>query len=34
MLLSFVGFDRDKQPEGMTIEQYVKAMDYITKEGR
>lgn len=34
MLLTFVGFDRDKQPEGMTIEQYVKAMDYITKEGK
>ena len=34
MLLTFVGFDRDKQPEGMTVEQYAKAMEYLNKGGK
>lgn len=32
MLLSYVGFDRDTQPEGMTVEQYGKAMKYLNEE--
>ena len=29
MILTLVDFDRDKQPEGMTAEQYGKAMNYL-----
>lgn len=29
MLLSLVGFDRDKQPEGLNVEQYGRAMNYL-----
>ena len=32
MLLTYVGFDRDTQPEGMTVEQYGKAMRYLNEE--
>lgn len=30
-ILEQVGFDRDTQPEGMTVEQYAKAMEIIAK---
>ena len=29
IMLEKVGFDRNKQPEGMTVEQYAKAMSFI-----
>ena len=29
--LKEIGFDRNKQPEGMTVEQYGKAMEYVNK---
>jgi hypothetical protein len=32
MILTYVGFDRDKQPEGMTVEQYGKAMNYLNNK--
>ena len=28
-VLKEIGFDRNKQPEGMTVEQYGKAMEYV-----
>lgn len=31
-ILEYVGFDRNKQPEGMNAEQYGKAMEFINKE--
>ena len=30
-ILALVGFDRNKQPEGMTAEQYAKAMKFINE---
>lgn len=30
-VLKEIGFDRNKQPEGMTVEQYGKAMEYVNK---
>lgn len=31
MILTYVGFDRSTQPEGITVEQYGKAMNYLNK---
>ena len=30
-VLKEIGFDRNKQPEGMTVEKYGKAMEYVNK---
>ena len=32
IVLEYIGFDRSKQPEGMTIEQYGRAMNYLTRK--
>lgn len=33
IVLEYVGFDRDKQPDGITVEQYGKAMNYLNAQG-
>ena len=33
IVLEYVGFDRDKQPDGITIAQYGKAMNYLNAQG-
>lgn len=33
-VLKLVGFNRNKQPEGMTARQYGEAMNYLIKEGK
>lgn len=33
IVLEYVEFDRDKQPDGITVEQYGKAMNYLNAQG-